>query len=93
MPDLDSHPSRDTAKGDLIPPDPSPSWAGDDRLSPEEIAILRRMTPAQRIQAAMSLYETARQMKAAGFRLAHPDWSEEKVSDEVRKAFLRAPGG
>jgi hypothetical protein len=55
-----------------------------------QIEIYRRMTPEQRIRTAMRLYSTARQIKAAALRAAHPDWDERRIAEEVREAFLYA---
>jgi hypothetical protein len=46
------------------------------------------MTPAQKLSAAMRLDHSARELKAAALRAAHPDWSSEQVDREVRNAFL-----
>ncbi len=48
------------------------------------------MTPAQRLDAAVMLYHTARKLKAAGLRAQHPDWTEDQVQAAVREAFLYA---
>jgi hypothetical protein len=50
--------------------------------------IIARMTPAQKLEAAMRLYWSARALKAAGLRAEHPDWSEEQIAAAVRRAFL-----
>lgn len=50
--------------------------------------ILRRMTPEQKLNAAMRLYWSARALKAAGLRAEHPDWSEQEIAAAVREAFL-----
>jgi hypothetical protein len=50
--------------------------------------IISRMTPAQKLEASMRLYWSARALKAAGIRAEHPDWSEEEVAAAVRAAFL-----
>jgi hypothetical protein len=52
------------------------------------IEIFRRMTPAQKLRAATRLYWSARQLKAAALRQAHPDWSSDRVEREARDAFL-----
>lgn len=62
----------------------------DEQASPEQIAILRRMTPAQRWRAAYRLYWTARRHKAAFIRHQHPDWLEDRVKEEVRRIFSHA---
>jgi hypothetical protein len=50
--------------------------------------ILRAMSPAKRLKAAGRLYQSARQLKAAGFRAQHPDWTEEAIRRAVREVFL-----
>jgi hypothetical protein len=62
----------------------------DERLDPEQLAILRRMTPEQRWRAAHRLYWTLRQHSAAFLRAQHPDWPAERVEREVRRRFLHA---
>jgi hypothetical protein len=59
-------------------------------MSPEEIRILRALTPAQKLEAIERLYWTARSLKAAWLRQRHPDWSEDAVQREVREIFLNA---
>jgi hypothetical protein len=62
----------------------------DERLGPEQLAILRRMTPEQRWRAAYRLYWTLRRHSAAFLRAQHPGWSRERVEQEVRRRFLHA---
>jgi hypothetical protein len=57
-------------------------------MSPEEIRILRKMTPAQKLAAAERLYWSAREIKAAALRQQHPDWSEDTINRKVREIFL-----
>lgn len=52
--------------------------------------ILRSLTMEQKFNAMVALHRTARELKAAGFRREHPEWSEERVKKEVRDAFLYA---
>lgn len=59
-------------------------------LTPEYVAVLRRLTGRQKLEAAFAMYQAAKKLKAAGLRHAHPDWSEERVQREVREIFLRA---
>lgn len=54
--------------------------------------IIRRMTPAQKLQAAMRLYWSARSLKAAWFRQEHPEWSEQEVDRAVRDWLLFRKG-
>jgi hypothetical protein len=62
----------------------------DEQASPEQIEILRHMTPQQRWRAAYRLYWTVRRHKSAFLRSEHPDWSDQKLGDEVRRIFLHA---
>jgi len=62
----------------------------DEQPSPEQIAVLRAMSPAQRWRAAHRLYWTVRRHKAAFLQGQHPDWPEQRVKDEVRRIFLHA---
>lgn len=57
-------------------------------MTPEEIRILRAMTPEQKLRAAEEMYRAALEIKAAALRAHHPDWSEEKIQREVREIFL-----
>jgi hypothetical protein len=54
--------------------------------------VFRAMTPGQRVAAAEQLYWTAREIKAAALRSFHPDWSEERIQQAVKEAFLYARG-
>jgi len=48
------------------------------------------MTPTQKYEVFLSLYRTARQLKAAGLKLQHPEWDEKKIEDQVRRIFIHA---
>jgi len=52
--------------------------------------ILAKMSPGKKLEVAMQLYYSARELKAAGLRAEHPDWNEKQVQQAVRKAFLYA---
>jgi hypothetical protein len=62
----------------------------DDMPSPLQIEIYRRMTPQQRLAVGEKLYWSARGMKSAWLRAQHPDWSEERVTQEVIRIFSHA---
>ena len=61
-----------------------------DGPSPEQIAIYRAMTMAERWRQSLALYWTARRLRTAHERAMHPDWTDEQVEAHVRKVFLRA---
>ena len=52
--------------------------------------VLRRKSPAQRIQMAAEANDTARMLMAGGIRFTHPDWSDESVQREVARRMLDA---
>ena len=54
----------------------------------EQRVALRRMSPAQKLDAALRLYHSARELKACWLRSLHPDWPAERVRAEVRRLFL-----
>jgi len=60
----------------------------DENLTPERIAILRRMTPEERLQVAHELYWEARRAKSAELRNQHPNWSGQEIYREVGRVFL-----
>jgi hypothetical protein len=48
----------------------------------------RIMTGAQKLDAALRLYWSARALKAAAFRAEHPRWTDAEIEAAVRAAFL-----
>ncbi len=62
----------------------------DEQASPEQIAIFKAMSPEQRWRAARDLYWTVRRHKTAYLRSLHPEWSQERLEQEVRNIFLCA---
>jgi len=61
-----------------------------DAPSPEQLEVLRRLTPEERYRASREMYWMLRQHKTAFLRSLHPDWSDEHVEAEVRQIFLNA---
>jgi hypothetical protein len=54
-----------------------------------DLEILRRMTPTQKLAVMQALWRQAWDLKSAGVRMQHPEWSEARVATEVREIFLR----
>ena len=52
--------------------------------------IFRSMTPAQKLDLAIQLYYSAKELKEAGLRAQHPNWTEKKIEEKVREIFLYA---
>lgn len=61
-----------------------------DRLTPEQIARYRAMTPAEKLRQASRLYWSARRLREAHERSLHPDWTDDEVRAHVRRVFLLA---
>ncbi|WP_337177217.1 hypothetical protein [Paludisphaera sp.] len=53
----------------------------DDRMA----EILRRKTPAERLEMTFAMWRFARDLVSASVRASHPDWSD----DEVRRETAR----
>lgn len=54
-------------------------------MSEREIELLRRMTPAEKLEVMGHLIRQAYELKAAGLRAHHPEWSEQEVEAETRR--------
>lgn len=61
-----------------------------DVVDDDVVEVLRRKTPAERIQMTAEANEVARALVAAGIRYQHPGWSEERVRLEVARRMLDA---
>ena len=48
------------------------------------------MTPAQKLQMVADLYHAGIQLKVAGLRMNHLDWTEERLDREARRSLLHA---
>lgn len=59
-----------------------------ERLDPAQAAAYRRMTPAERIEAASATTELVRERLSAHLRDEHPDWPEDRVERTVAARFL-----
>jgi hypothetical protein len=61
-----------------------------EAIHPVQLEGLRRMTPAEKIRMVCELYETGIQLRVAGLRMSHPDWSNERLDFEARRSLLYA---
>jgi hypothetical protein len=59
-------------------------------MHPEQKRIFQSMTPEKKLEVALQLYYSAKELKAAGLRFQNPDWTEERIQDKVREIFLYA---
>ena len=62
----------------------------NERLHPVQIEGFRRMSPAQKLQMVAALYHAGIRLKAAGLKMAHPDWPAERLEREARRSLLYA---
>jgi len=57
-----------------------------------QLEVWRRMTPEQRLLATLDISDLCRELRKAGIKRDHPDWSERQVMIELfRLAFLPNP--
>ncbi len=49
------------------------------------VDILRKKTPAERMEIATGMWESARVMLRGAIRQEHPDWSDEAVNQEIAR--------
>ena len=52
--------------------------------------IFKKMSAQQKLEVAMSLYYSAKELKSAWLRQRHTEWSDEKIEQAVREAFDNA---
>ena len=57
-------------------------------MHPLQEKIYQSMTPEQKLRIAIQLYSSARQLKMAALRHAHPYWTEKELEENVREFFL-----
>jgi hypothetical protein len=62
-----------------------------ERLDPEVVRILRRMSGMERLRIAHQAWELARDRLTAFFTATHPDWSPDRVRQEVGARLARTP--
>ena len=55
--------------------------------------LIRRMSPGRRLEIAQELYETAWQLKEAGLRRQHPDWSDADIRAKCQRIFITGYAG
>ena len=59
-------------------------------LHPEQIRVLKSLSPEAKLKLAESMYTSARKLKESAVRQQHPQWSKEKVNQKVTEIFLYA---
>jgi hypothetical protein len=59
-------------------------------MDPEQKRIFQQMTPEQKLLAALRLYHSAWELKAAFLREQHPNLTETEVQTKTRTVFTNA---
>ena len=59
-------------------------------MDPKQIELYRSMSPSQKVRIALRLYYSAWQLKEAGLRLHHPDWTQKELQEKTKEIFLYA---
>lgn len=59
-------------------------------FSNAQYEFLKKMSPQQKLEAAMSLYYSAKELKSAWLSQLHSEWSDQKIKQIVREAFVNA---
>jgi hypothetical protein len=59
-------------------------------LHPEQVRALRNMSLERRAELALGFIRSMRRLKASGLRAQHPDWSEQQITEELRRLTLHA---
>ena len=62
----------------------------NEAFHPVQVEGFRRMSPAQKLRMVSELYEAGIRLKAAGLRMKHPDWPQERLLFEARRSLLFA---
>jgi len=62
----------------------------EDKAEQVQRKIFQKMTPDQKLNAALKLYHSARQLKRASLKSDHPDWNDEQIDAKLREIFLYA---
>ena len=62
----------------------------DDPMHPVQIAGFRKMSVAKKLGIITAMREMGIKLRTAGLRMRHPDWPEEKLETEARKAAMYA---
>jgi hypothetical protein len=62
----------------------------EEPIHPVQLDAFRRATPAQKLAAVAALYEAGIQLRVAGLRMTHPDWTDAQLDFEARRSLLHA---
>ena len=49
-----------------------------------------KLTPEQKLEEALKLYHSARELKIAAMKKFHPELSDKEINEKVKKVFFYA---
>ena len=55
--------------------------------------LIRKMSPARRLETAFSLYKLAWDIKISALRTLNPDWSQDELEARTRRIFVTGYAG
>lgn len=55
-----------------------------------QMEIYKKMSPQKKLEIAFGLYNVAKELKTAGLRMIHKDWTEMQIKKEVTRIFINA---
>ncbi|MEE9430943.1 MAG: hypothetical protein V3V16_07890 [Melioribacteraceae bacterium] len=61
-----------------------------DKTNVEVKNRFKNFSPEKKLKLAEELYFSAKELKRAALKESHPEWSEKKIEEEIRKNFLYA---
>jgi hypothetical protein len=62
----------------------------DEPMHAVQIAGFRKMSVARKLELITMMREMGIGLRIAGLRMRHPDWPEEKLDTEARRAAMHA---
>ncbi len=62
----------------------------NEPIHPVQLEGFKRMTPEQKIRMVCDLYATGIALRVEGLRMARPDWPQERLEFEARRALMDA---
>ena len=77
---------------DSVAPEPGPVRRSgfDEPMHPVQIAGFRKMSIGRKLELITMMREAGIGLRIAGLRMRHPDWPEEKLEIEARRAAMHA---
>jgi hypothetical protein len=59
-------------------------------MLPQQKLIFKSMKPEKKLDVALHLIFSSKELKKAELRTRHPEWNEDRIEQRVREIFLYA---